>query len=133
MAELRSLRAEANDLRLWKEEVHSVEAREAADLKAKTRAAALAEQELLASKQKAAELAASKAECAEIDCRHRRESLRPGGPPYIGREGTEARADYERQQAADKRARQRLDVLSGKKTQNEVDEENRNAIEAQER
>ena len=42
MTELRPLRVEAKELRLWKEEVHSIEAREAADLKAKERAAALA-------------------------------------------------------------------------------------------
>lgn len=131
--ELCSLRAEAKELRLWKEEVHSIEAREAADLKAKTRAAAQAEQDRLASEQKAAELAESEAECAEIDRRDRLEWLRPGGPPDIGREGTELRADYERRQAADKRARQKLAVLRGEKTQNEVDKENRNAVEAQER
>jgi hypothetical protein len=107
--------------------VHSIEAREAADLKAKTRAAALAEQERLASKQKAAELAASEAECAEIDRRYERERLRPGLSD-IGREGTEARAAYERQLAADKRARQKLAVLRGEKTQAEVDKENRNAV-----
>jgi hypothetical protein len=132
LAELRSLRAEAKELRLWKEDVHSIEAREAADLKAKMRAAALAEQERLASEQKAAELAASEAECAEIDRRHERERLRPGLPD-IGREGTEARAAYERQQADDRRAFQKLAVLRGEKTQDEVDKENRNAVEAQER
>jgi hypothetical protein len=89
------------------------------------RAAALAEQERLAAKQKASELAASEAECAEIDRRHERERLRPG-PPDIGREGTDARA-------ADGRARQKLAVLRGEKTQDEVDKENRNAVEARER
>lgn len=133
LAELLSLRAEAEELRLWKEEVHSVEAQEAADLKAEMRAAALAEHDRLASMQKAAELAASEAECAEIDRRQRRESLRPGGPPDIGREGTEVRVAYERQKAAERAARQRLAVLRGEKTQDQVDNENRNALEAQER
>jgi hypothetical protein len=98
----------------------------------KARAAALAEQEGLAAKQKASELAASEAECAEIDRRHERERLRPG-PPDIGREGTDARAAYDSQQAADGRARQKLAVLRGEKTQDEVDKENRNAVEARER
>jgi hypothetical protein len=132
--ELRSLRAEVKELRLWKEDVHSIEAREAADLKARTRAAAQAEQDRLVAKQLDAELEKSEAECAEIDSRHRRESLQPGGPPDIGREGTEKRAAWEEQQAADNRARQRLEVLRRKKKmKNEVDKENRNAVEAQER
>jgi hypothetical protein len=79
-----------------------------------------------------AELEKSDAECAEIDSRDRRESLRPGGPPDIGRVGTEKRAACEGQQAADNRARQRLELLRRKKMQNEVDKENRNAVEAQE-
>ena len=133
MTELRPLRVEAKELRLWKEEVHSIEAREAADLKAKERATALAEQDRLASEQKAAELAASKAECAEIDRRQECERLQPGGSIDIGREGTDLRAAWDRQQAADMRAHQRLAVLSGKKTQNEVDKENRDAVEAEER
>jgi hypothetical protein len=86
--ELRSLRVEAKELRLWKEDVHSIEAREAADLNAKTRADTLAEQDRLALEQETAELAASEAECTEIDRRDRREMLQPGGPPDIGREGT---------------------------------------------
>ena len=111
------------------EDIYSIEAREAADLNAKTRADTLAERDRLALEQETAELAASEAECTEIDRRDRREMLRP---PDIGREGTEARTAYERQQASDKRARQRLEILRGKKRQNEVGKENRTALESQE-
>lgn len=123
--ELRDLRTEVNELRLWKEAAHSVEAREAADKNAEERAAALAEKKRLADDARSAELASLDAEIERDEAIVRQEDKRPGfmGPVYHGEPDSTVWRQHEADLTAARQRKRRRDVLIKKITQAQADQE----------